>query len=73
MVGSRKNSTIKKINKEIKDYCNENDYTYIDVYNNLTDKNGNLKLEDTEEGLHLASLGYIKVTKILYPYLGDTN
>ena len=73
MVGSRKNSTIKKINKEIKDYCNENDYTYIDVYNNLTDKNGNLKLEYTEEGLHLSSLGYIKVTKILYPYLGDTN
>ena len=73
MVGSRKNSTIKKINKEIKDYCNENDYTYIDVYNNLTDKNGNLKLEYTEVGLHLSSLGYIKVTKILYPYLGDTN
>lgn len=73
MVGSRKNSTIKKINKEIKDYCNENDYTYIDVYNNLTDKNGNLKLEYTEEGLHLSSLGYIKVTKILYSYLGDTN
>ena len=66
-------STIKKINKEIKDYCNENDYTYIDVYNNLTDKNGNLKLEYTEEGLHLSSLGYIKVTKILYPFIGDTN
>lgn len=72
-VGSRNNTIIKKINKEIKKYCNEKDYTYIDVYNNLTDKKGNLKLEYTEEGLHLSSLGYIKVTKILYPYLGDTN
>ena len=71
MVGQRSNTIIKKINKEIKKYCNEFDYTYIDVYNNLTDKNGNLKLEYTEEGLHLSSLGYIKVTKILYPYLGE--
>lgn len=71
IVGVRENKVIKQINKKIKKYCDKEGYTYINVYDELTDKDGNLKLEYTEEGLHLSSLGYIKVTKILYPYLGE--
>lgn len=70
-VGIRNNKRIIKLNKKIKAYCDKNNYTYIDVYSNLVDKDGNLKIEYTEEGLHLTDLGYLKVTKILYPYLED--
>ena len=70
-VGIRNNKRIIKLNKKIKAYCDKNNYTYIDVYSNLVDKDGNLKIEYTEEGLHLTNLGYLKVTKILYPYLED--
>lgn len=70
-VGIRNNKTIKEINKEIKEYCKDNDYTYIDMYNELADKDGNLDLKYTTEGLHISDLGYLKITKVLYEYLND--
>lgn len=71
MVGKRTNKVIKQINKKIKKYCNEKGYTFINVYKELTDEKGNLKIEYTDEGLHLSNLGYIKVTKTLYKYLDE--
>ncbi len=68
-VGIRKNENIKEINKKLKSYCEENQIVYIDMYTNLIDKDGNLDIKYTEDGLHLSSLGYIKVTRILLPYL----
>ena len=70
-VGKRTNETIKEINKEIKLYCKNNGYTYIDMYNELIDQDGNLDLKYTTEGLHISDLGYLKITKVLYKYLDD--
>lgn len=71
MVGKRDNKKIRNINKKIKKYCESKNYTYINMYDELLDKDGNLDLKYTEEGLHLTDLGYLKVTKVLYRYLND--
>lgn len=71
MVGKRDNKTIINLNKKIKKYCEKNDYTYINMYDELLDKDGNLDLKYTKEGLHMSNLGYVKITKVLYKYLND--
>ena len=37
----------------------------------LVDKEGNLALKYTTEGLHISDLGYLKITKVLYKYLNN--
>lgn len=71
VVGVRDNKKIKQINKKLKKYCKEKGYTYINIYDELSDKSGNIDLKYTKEGLHLNDLGYLKVTKSLYQYLKD--
>ena len=70
-VGIRANENIQLINKELKKYCKDNNYVYIDMYSELVDKDGNLDLKYTTEGLHISDLGYLKITKVLYEYLND--
>lgn len=70
-VSDKNNEDIKKINKKLRQYCEHSEVTYIDVYNELIDNEGNLDLKYTEEGLHLSNLGYLKVTKVLLPYFQD--
>ena len=69
MVGNRTNDSIKKINSELKKYCNDKNCTYLDVYSLLEDKDGNLKLEYTKEGLHMSDKGYEVITKELKKYM----
>lgn len=71
VVGIRDNKKIKKINNQLKKYCKEKKYTYINIYDELSDKSENINLKYTKEGLHLNDLGYLKVTKVLYQYLKD--
>lgn len=71
VVGIRTNKVIKKINKNLKKYCENNNYTYINMYDELADSDGNISLKYTKEGLHLTDMGYLKVTKTLYKYLND--
>lgn len=68
-VKDRKNEDIKKINNNLKEYCKKNNYTYINMYDELTDKDGNLKLDYTKEGLHMSDEGYKVVTKKLKKYI----
>lgn len=68
-VGYRSNDNIEEINKLLKDYCKDNQCTYIDVYSNLLDEDKNLATKYTEEGLHLSDLGYLKVARVIDPYL----
>lgn len=70
-IGKRTNNTIIKVNKELKKYCQEKNITYIDMYKELTDQEGNLALKYTIDGLHLSQLGYLKVTKVLSTYLTE--
>ena len=65
------NKKIILLNKKIKKICRENNLTYIDVYNELTDEKGNLKEKYTEDGLHLNGLGYYRVTKLLKKYIKE--
>ena len=50
-------------------YCSKNNITYIDIYNELRDEDGNLKLEYTKEGLHMSDDGYKIITKKLKKYV----
>lgn len=68
-VGIRTNEVIRKVNKELEKYCEENDITYIDMYSELTDENGNLDIKYTKDGLHLSTLGYLKVTNKIMTYI----
>ena len=70
-VGRRTNKTIIDLNKKIKGFCKENNYTYIDMYKELVDKDGNLNIKYTAEGLHINDTGYLKITKVMYRYLQD--
>lgn len=63
------NKNIKSINKEIKQMCLQNGITYINVFDSLTDEEGNLKKLYTKEGLHLTNLGYLRVTSVLQEYI----
>ena len=69
MVGYRENETIIEVNKEIEKYCRENNYIYINMYDELTDEDGNLNKKYTNDGLHPNSLGYAKITRVLLPYI----
>jgi len=65
----RKNKKIKELNNHLQEYCTLNNIEFINVYDNLTDNNGNLDKNYTVEGLHLNFEGYKVVTKILLPYI----
>ena len=69
VVNVRNNTSIKKINSELKKYCNDKNCTYLDMYSLLEDKDGNLKLEYTKEGLHMSDKGYEVITKELKKYM----
>lgn len=69
MVWGRTNEAIQGINKRIKEYCKEEKITYINLYDELTDKEGNFDERYTYDGLHPSTLGYAKITRILLPYI----
>ncbi len=70
-VNKRENKDIKEVNKKIKKLCKQYDITYINVHKHLLDEEGNLALKYTKDGLHLNDLGYLKVTKVLTPYVEE--
>ena len=65
IVSSKDEATLKAIER----YCEENNITYIDMYNELTDDDGNFNKKYTYDGLHPNTLGYAKVTRVLMPYI----
>lgn len=69
MVGRRENNRIIEINKMIKQLCKEKNAEYINMYDKLTDENGNLKLEYTIDGLHISPEGYKVITKSIMKYI----
>lgn len=61
--------TIRKLNDKLETLCEEEDITYIDIYSNLVDKNGNLMSKYSVDGLHISDSGYEKITSILEKYI----
>jgi len=62
MVGPRENEKIKEINARLEEESQNNPYEYIDMYNKLTDENGDLNLDYTIDGLHISEEGYEVIT-----------
>ncbi len=69
LVNIRSNEQISDINKELKKYAQNNDVTYINIYDKLLDEDNELKLDYTKEGLHLNDEGYKVVTKEIKKYI----
>lgn len=69
IAGRRSNKKLIEINKLLITLCERDNLKYIDVYNNLIDEKGKMKLEYTIEGLHISGLGYRVIAEIIRPYL----
>lgn len=66
-----KEKTVVDFNTEIKRIAKENGVTYIDLWPALSDNNGNMKKNFTNDGLHLTGEGYRAWTNLLRPYLDE--
>lgn len=71
IVETRTNDNIRKLNNKIEKICDNNKCTYINIYDDLTDKKGNMKRIYTVDGLHLNKIGYKVVTNKLIKYLDE--
>lgn len=67
-IDTLKNNII-KTNKEIKQLCKKNNYTYIDIYPLLKTDEDLLDSDYTKDGLHLTEEGYKKITSEIIKYL----
>ena len=67
MFGARTNEELRAVNGELD--AAALGCTYIDVFDCLTDENGNLRAEYTIEGMHMYANGYAVVLERLLPYL----
>ena len=67
---NRSNDKIDTVNKKLEEKYKGSSVTYIDVNRELKEDN-RLKLDYTVEGVHITPLGYIKVTRILLPYINE--
>ena len=58
------NNRIRIVNEQIKKFCKENNYTYIDMFDLLNNsETDSLKYEYSKDGLHLSEEGYKIVTE----------
>jgi Lysophospholipase L1 and related esterases len=68
-VDSRSNKLIREINKDLKDFCKEKKYNYIDMYSKLQDDEKELHFDYTDDGLHINDEGYRIITKEINKYI----
>lgn len=61
--------TVVDFNKEIKKIADNNGLTYIDLWPALADRNGKLRSDFTNDGLHLLGDGYLAWISVISPYL----
>lgn len=67
------NDDIKDINKKLESLAKDEKITYIDMFSELVDDEGNLKIEYTNEGLHISDEGYDKITEVLNKYIKEND
>lgn len=68
---SGKEGTVKKFNERIKKIAETNGAEYVDLWPYLSDKNGHLKKEYTNDGLHLNGKGYKAWTDGIRPLVEE--
>jgi len=64
-----KDAEIVRTNELIKEVCERYGITYIDVYSSLAGEDGKLKLEYTNDGLHLMMPGYEVWKEVIEKYV----
>lgn len=70
--GGRENSRIMKINSYLSEFENHfKDLIYVNAFDELADKNGNIISSYTHDGIHLTLKGYEKLTALLKPIIQD--
>jgi lysophospholipase L1-like esterase len=69
MVGSRNNGAIQALNALLRQAASRLGIPYIEIFPLLTDQEGNLQIEYTNDGLHLNVDGYYVVLSVLVEYL----
>ena len=67
----RRNKNIISLNDKLKKYCDNNKITYINMYDQLVDEDGNLDGKYSDKGLHLSKEGYKVVTSNLKKYIEE--
>lgn len=67
------NDDIKEVNKKLEDFAKKENITYIDIFSELVNNDGNLDLKYTKEGLHMTDEGYDKITDILLKYIKEND
>ena len=60
-----KGAHIRKINEELKKYGSVLKYTYVDLYSNFQDADGNMDARYSSDGLHLNQAGYSHWVEVL--------
>ncbi len=66
---SKYNKQIVNFNREIESLCRKYGFTYINLYPQFADENGELKAEFSQDDLHLTPAGYNQWHAILKPFL----
>lgn len=61
----RSNDSIKLLNSKLETLANEKSFKYINLYNSFLDKNGDLNMELSIDGLHLNGQGYLIWKKLI--------
>lgn len=69
MVGIRDNKTIGKINSELYKCAEKHGCTFLDLTEQLRDKNGNLRSDYCYDGLHLNAHGFAVAARAIIPRL----
>ena len=64
-----RNNQVMNYNASLKALADRLDYTYVDLFSLVADENNCLKLELTDDGVHLNSAGYTIWTNLLKPML----
>lgn len=73
MVSRRDNQVIREVNEEMKEYCEKNNVTFINMYKELINENGEFAEKYTNDGLHPNNLGYAKISQVLIKYIYDIS
>ncbi|WP_298685829.1 GDSL-type esterase/lipase family protein [uncultured Sphingomonas sp.] len=57
------------LNAQYRDIATANDATYVDVFSALADRDGAIRRDLTDDGLHLSVAGYAAWVEVLRPHL----
>jgi lysophospholipase L1-like esterase len=65
----RPNDQLKQLNSKLQKLAAEQGASYSDLYSALADNQGELPAVFSDDGLHLNSAGYLRITSVLLPQL----